>query len=111
MVAQVIVDPPSKTWWEACTLGAFELVRFEVIPRSGGAAVATATFRSMDLNPAMSRARSVGLVDVWVDESFRRRGLSIFLLSEAFRQFMREGTATVEVQAMQHNIAALGTLP
>ena len=108
MVVQVIVDPPTRTWWEACTLGPFELVRFELIPRSGGAAVASATFRSMELAPATSRARSVGLIDVRVDESFRRRGLSIFLLSEAFRQFMREGTATVEVRAMQHNIAALG---
>ena len=108
MVAQVIVDPPSRTWWDACTLGPFELVRFELIPRSGGAAVASATFRSMELMPATSRPRSLGLIDVWVDESFRRRGLSIFLLSEAFRQFIREGAATVEVQAMQHNIAALG---
>jgi ribosomal protein S18 acetylase RimI-like enzyme len=32
----------------------------------------------------------------------------VFLLSEACRQFAREGTLTVEVQAMQHNLAAQG---
>ena len=41
-------------------------------------------------------------------EAFRRRGLAVFLLSEAFRQFARQGIATVEAQAMQHNVAALG---
>ena len=49
---------------------------------------------------------SLGLIEVWVEESARRRGLAIFLLSEAFRQFIREGTREVEVQAMQHNLAA-----
>lgn len=107
MVAQVVVDPPTRTWWEACTLGPFDLVRFELVPRSGGPAVASATFRSMEVMPALLQPRTVGLMEVRVDEAFRRRGLSVFLLSEAFRQFMREGTTTVEIQAMQHNIAAL----
>jgi len=43
-----------------------------------------------------------------VDEAHRRKGLSIFLLGEAFRQFIREGIMLVEAQAMQHNAAALG---
>ena len=108
MLAEVIVDPPSRTWWDACTFGPFELVRYELIPRSGGAAVATATFRSMEVQSTAARPRSVGLIDLWVEESFRRRGLAVFLLSEAFRQFLREGVVKVEVQAMQHNLAALG---
>jgi len=48
----------------------------------------------------------LGLIEVWVDESLRRRGMAMFLVSEAFRQFIREGTHEVEVQAMQHNLAA-----
>jgi ribosomal protein S18 acetylase RimI-like enzyme len=106
MVVEVVSDPPLRSWWEACTLGQFDLVRFALVPRSGGSAVATALFRRMELVPTTLQPPSLGLVEVWVEESARRRGLAIFLLSEAFRQFIREGTREVEVQAMQHNLAA-----
>ena len=106
MVVEVVIDPPTRTWWEACTLGMFDLVRFALVPRSGGSAVATALFRRMELLPSVLQPPSLGLVEVWVEESVRRRGLAIFLLTEAFRQFIRENTRQVEVQAMQHNLAA-----
>jgi ribosomal protein S18 acetylase RimI-like enzyme len=108
MLVEIVVDPPSRTWWEACTLGMFDLTRLEIVPRSGGAAVAAATFRSMDLLAGAARPRSLGLIDVWVEGSFRRRGVATFLLGEACRHFLREGIATLEIQAMQHNLAALG---
>lgn len=106
MVVEVVLDPPPRSWWEACTLGMFDLVRFALVPRTGGPPVATATFRRMELVPVSLQPPSLGLIEVWVDESARRRGLAIFLLSEAFRQFIREGSREVEVQAMQHNLAA-----
>jgi len=106
MVVEVVIDPPTRTWWEACTLGTFEIIRFALVPRTGGSPVATALFRHMELVPTTVHPPSVGLVEVWVEESARRRGLAIFLLSEAFRQFNREQTREVEVQAMQHNLAA-----
>jgi ribosomal protein S18 acetylase RimI-like enzyme len=108
MVVEVAVDPPSRTWWEACVLGEFDLTRFALMPRSGGPAVASATFRTMDLTPSSSPGRTMGLVELYVEESYRRRGLAVFLLSEAFRQFSRQGITMVEAQAMQHNMAALG---
>ena len=106
MLVEVLVDPPPRSCWEASTLGMFDLVRFALVPRTGGSAVATATFRRMELQPTALQPPSLGLIDIWVEESVRRRGLAVFLLSEAFRQFIREGTREVEVQAMQHNLAA-----
>jgi ribosomal protein S18 acetylase RimI-like enzyme len=106
MIVEVVVDPTPRTWWDACTLSTFDLVRFSLIPHAGGAAVATATFRRMELVPTTLQPSSSGLIEIWVEESARRRGLAVFLLSEAFRQFIREGTREVEVQAMQHNLAA-----
>jgi GNAT superfamily N-acetyltransferase len=108
MIVEVTVDPPTRTWWEACTLGEFDLTRFELIPRGGGAAVAWATFRSMEPTGASGTRGAAGLIELGVDESLRRRGLAIFLLSEAFRQFAGQGILLVETQVMQHNIAALG---
>ena len=48
------------------------------------------------------------MIELGVADAFRRRGLAIFLLSEAFRQFIREGINLVEAQAMQQNTGALG---
>ncbi len=108
MVVEVTVDAPTRTWWEACTVGAFDLTRFALVPRSGGAAIATATFRSMEPSGSVTVGRSAGLVDLFVDEAYRRRGLATFLLSEAFRQFLRQGIVHVEVQTGDSDTPALG---
>ncbi len=107
MVVEVSVDPPTRSWWEACSVGEFDLTRFTLVPR-GGAAVASATFRSMDPAGSAGNTRAAGLIDVNVDESQQRRGLAVFLLSEAFRLFIREGIMLVEAQTTEHNAAALG---
>jgi ribosomal protein S18 acetylase RimI-like enzyme len=81
-------------------------MKFALKQKTGGAAVATALFRRMEIVPTTMNAWSLGLIDVWVDDTARRRGLATFLLSEAFRQFNRDGTHEIEVQAMQHNLSA-----
>lgn len=108
MVVEVAIDPPSRNWWEACILGEFDLTRFSLVPRGGGQPVATAIFRTMELTPTSCPGRTVGLIELVVAESYRRRGLAIFLLTEAFRQFIRQGIGIVKAQAMQHNVAGLG---
>ena len=108
MIVEVTVDPPSRTWWQAYTLGDFDLTRFELVPRSGGPPVARATFRNMEPTGALVTGRTAGLMHLRVEESLRRRGLAVFLLSEAFRQFIRQGVMLVEAQAMEHNAGALG---
>jgi ribosomal protein S18 acetylase RimI-like enzyme len=47
-------------------------------------------------------------MELHVDEAFRRRGLAVFLLTEAFRQFIRDGIAVVETQALEQDAAAVG---
>ena len=107
MVVEVTVDAPTRTWWEACTIGEFELTRFDLVPRVGGSPVASADFRSMESSGSVSLGRAAGLMNLHVEESYRRRGLAVFLLSEAFRQFLRQGIMHVEVQARQSNTPAL----
>ena len=53
--------------------------------------------------------RAAGLVGLSVDPAYRRRGLATVLLSEAFRQFLRQGILQVEAQTRQANAAAMGT--
>jgi len=108
MLVEVTVDPRPQNWWQACTVGEFDLTRFELVARGGGPAAAAATFRSMEPTGTSGVGRAAGLLDLWVDESLRRRGLAVFLLSEACRQFARQGIMLVEAQTMKHNLAALG---
>jgi ribosomal protein S18 acetylase RimI-like enzyme len=107
VVVEVTSDAPTRTWWEACTLGEFELTRFDLMARTGGAPIASATFRGLEPHIASAGARAAGLVDISVDESHRRRGLAVFLLSEAFRQLLRQGFVSVQAQARQTDSVTL----
>ncbi len=108
MVVEVTEDPPARSWWDACTTGDFDLTRFELVPCNRGPAVASATFRSMEPSGTATIGQAAGLIDLQVDELHRRRGLAVFLLSEAFRQFIRRGIMLVEAQCMKRNVAAVG---
>ncbi len=109
MIVEVTVDPPSQNWWEACTIGEFDLTRFDVIPRGRTTPVARAVFRSMEPAGTATIGRAAGLIELEVAEPMRRRGMALFLLTEAFRQFIRQGIMLVEVQGTQSNLAAVRT--
>ena len=69
MIVEVAVDPPSRSWWQACVAGEFFLQRFDVVPRNGGPAVASATFRDMSLGDGSCGAdQVVGLIDLVVED-------------------------------------------
>ncbi|MEN6405401.1 MAG: GNAT family N-acetyltransferase [Thermoguttaceae bacterium] len=97
-MVEVTVDAPTQTWWDACTVGEFDLTQFDLVARTGGVPIASAMFRSMEPSGTTSAGRAVGLINITVAESYRRRGLAIFLLSEAFRQFLRLGILQVDAQ-------------
>lgn len=104
---EIIEDPPSSSWWEACTLGIFDRTRFDLYLHEGGRRVASTFVWHMDPLAASWGIRAVGLVNFEVDPEHRREGYATFLLGEAFRQLQQEGVALVEAQTMQHNTAAL----
>jgi len=104
MLVEVAVDAPTRTWWEATTLGEFDLTRFDLIPRAGGKPVASAEFRGMEPVGTTAFGRAAGLLNLSVDMAYRRRGLSLFLLNEAFRQFIRQGIMHVEVQVRESDV-------
>jgi GNAT superfamily N-acetyltransferase len=106
-VVEVTVDPPARTWWEACTMGDFDLTQFQLVPRGGGPPLARALLRNLEPTGVCSPTRAAGLIELEVAGEYRRQGLSTFLLVEVFRQLARQGVATLEVQTMQHNRAAV----
>ncbi len=104
---KVTVDPPTTTWWQACTVGAFDRGRFDLLLMGGAdRAVATVTAWSMEPLSTSWGVRAMGLIDLEVDPSSRRQGLATFLLGEAFRQLQQQGVALIEVQTMEDNSSA-----
>ena len=50
--------------------------------------------------------RRSGLIDFRVDPAYRRRGFAVSCRSEAARQFLRQGIATIDAQFMESNASA-----
>jgi ribosomal protein S18 acetylase RimI-like enzyme len=104
----VVDEPPTKTWWEACTLGEFERVEYQLIDREQGKQLASATLRTLDYAPSHARVRASGLIDVYVDPGALHQGLATFLISESLKELHQQGVDLVEVQTMERNKAAIG---
>lgn len=103
---EVLRDPQAANWWDACSFGNFERTRYDLVEQEGGAAVATATFWSMEPLSTSWGVRAVGLINFEVQPERRREGLATYLLCEAFRQLHEEGVQLVEAQTPQQNVGA-----
>ncbi|MGI6414760.1 MAG: GNAT family N-acetyltransferase [Thermoguttaceae bacterium] len=91
-----IVDPPPRDWWEAATIGEFDLTRFELAPPKAARPAASLTVRDMGPPSPDLPGPAAGILDLFVDPALRRQGLATFLLGEAFKQLMNQGVGSVE---------------
>lgn len=103
---EMVPDPPTDTWWEACTIGMTERIRFQLVPKDGGKAAAVATF--WDIEPLASTwgVRAMGLMRMATASDLRRQGLATFLLGECVKELQQQGISQIELQCMQQNEAA-----
>jgi ribosomal protein S18 acetylase RimI-like enzyme len=103
---ELVPDPPTATWWEACTIGMTERIRFQLVPKDGGPAAAVATF--WDIEPLASSwgVRAMGLMRMATASDKRRQGLATFLLGECLRELQQQGVTRIELQCMEQNQAA-----
>lgn len=101
-------DPPTATWWNACTLGACERTVFVAREKDGGPAVASVTFWNMEPLAHRWGVRAAGMLRLTVEPARRRQGIATYLLCEAFRQLAEQGVSLVEAQAPCHDTAARG---
>ena len=100
------VDPPAKTWWEACVWGALQRDCFQLIDKDLRRSVAWAAVWDMQPLSACWGMCSAGLFELYVDPKLRRRGYASYLLGEAIRVLRRRGVTTIEAQTMASNAAA-----
>jgi ribosomal protein S18 acetylase RimI-like enzyme len=99
--------PPAKTWWEACTTGAFERLEFSMQNSAQGQPLASVGF--WDIEPLSTGwgAATAGMFDLQVATEARRQGLATFLLGDAFSRLRDRGIVLVEAQTMRGNTPAL----
>jgi ribosomal protein S18 acetylase RimI-like enzyme len=101
-----IYCPPSRTRWEAYTIGDFERLRFS-LSVGNGPSLADVDF--WDIEPLSTRwnVATAGMFDLRVNDDRRRQGLATFLLVDAFERLRSRGIVLVEAQTMQNNAPAL----
>ncbi len=111
-------EPVETSWWEACTLEPLPRLRYRLVSRRGGQSVGSAIFWGRLVgNRLMPQA--VGLLELQIEPSCRRRGLGTFLLGETLRRMPRNeatepsewtGIQTCSVQLEETNQAAAALL-
>lgn len=104
----IVEDPPSTSWWMACTQGEFERREIQLLDQRMGNQLAGVMLRNLD-PPAAGISRGLyGLTDLWVDERQRRQGYGAYLLNETLKYLAEQNNVALEVQTMQANTAAIG---
>jgi ribosomal protein S18 acetylase RimI-like enzyme len=99
--------PPPTSWWEACTIGAFERLDFYLQSAEGGTSLAGVSF--WDIEPLSTGwgVHAAGMFDLVVAPEARRQGLATFMLGEALHRLHNRGIVLVEAQTMRGNTPAL----
>lgn len=103
---EMVIDPPTTTWWEACIFEPFDRTRCILLARDGGPPRAAVNFWSMETMVGTWGVHAVGIAGLEVGPVRRRQGLATYLLGEAMRHLHTQGCALVEVHVDQGNAAA-----
>ena len=107
---QIFEQPESPTWWWITHMGRLDSLRFRLAPKGGGQAFAAITVSGLDLYHPSWNERAVGLSELVVVESERRKGYGQSLLLEVIRRIRQELVTLVEAHAPQQNAAACKVL-
>lgn len=101
-------DPPTNTWWEACTMGKMERTQFDVVSMSDRRHCGSIMFWNME--PLSNRwgLQAAGMMDLHIAPDCRRQGVGAYLVSEALRQVKETGISLAEIQLLEQNEAAIG---
>ncbi len=92
-------DVVAANWWEACSLGQIDQVRFELAARHGDECLGQVSF--WDIEPLASSwgVHAMGMLQFEVNNNEQRASLATFLLGEAIRELQSFGVTLVEVHA------------
>lgn len=101
-------DPHPRSWWEACTMGHAERMKFELVDRSTEAICGEVTFWDMQPLARDWGVHAAGMFDIMIDPDVRRGGMATFLIGESLRQLKDHGSTVAEVQTNLDDEASIG---
>ncbi len=99
-------DYQAPDWWWLTRMGRLETLHFELVPKSGDPAVASATVVGLDLYIPKWEERVIGLTDVLVKEDMRSKGYGQSLLMEIGRRLQDELITKLEWHVEESNAVA-----
>jgi len=108
MQIEAIYDPQSESWWEACTMGCLERVRFNLLPKGGSEVLGHVTCWNLEPLASTWGKCAAGILSLEVAREHRRRGLATFLLGEALSKLKAERNTLIEAQTIETNTPARG---
>jgi len=98
------------SWWWNNRVGRLDYIRFRLVQTEADDCLASLTLVGLDQYLKKWNARGVGLVDIHVEESFRRQGLGRLLLGETLRRLKQESISLIEAHAPDDNPALTALL-
>lgn len=106
-----VLDRPAEAgWWWMTRQGRLDSICFTLVPQAGGAPIASLTCWGMDMHSITWRERTVGFLDLCVDQPERRKGYGKTLLLETMRRLREEMVTHAECAVLETDVAALGLL-
>ena len=100
-------DVLPATWWESLAIGEFRPTLFRLLLKNGDYEIARATIWDMSWFGRLDGRSRVGLIDVEVESTSRRKGYGRFLVGEILKHARSEATEVVAVQTRETNVAAI----
>jgi ribosomal protein S18 acetylase RimI-like enzyme len=100
---EVLASVQGLSWWHECVLGPVEPVEFRLQETASGQLAGRVRIWEMEGLSWRWGAPSVGLVDLFVHEPFRRQGLAKLLLANVLQYLQDQYFAIVEVQVGEIN--------
>jgi len=101
------LDPPSPTWWHACTWGHTERTGFVLQDRLTGSEVASLVL--WDCEPIASSwgVHVIGIAELETVASANQENTALFLIGEALRQMQSRGVTLTEVRVPETQTSTL----
>ena len=108
---EAAVNPSDKTWWEACTLGPFARIQFDLIDQTG--ARPTSEVRVWDMHPLATawNVTVAGLVDMNLSDHQPDIDTFRFFIAEVSRFLHRRSIALLEAQYSYQDERAADVFP
>jgi ribosomal protein S18 acetylase RimI-like enzyme len=104
---EVTEDALPRNWWDALAIGEFRPTRYRLLAKADESELAHATTWDMSWFGRGDGRSRIGLIDLEVNPTCRRKGFGRFLIAEILRQARNDMVAIVDVQTGATNASAL----